>query len=101
MWKSPPAAVVADEQTWRPPRPCARALRLHLGGQLALREEPDAHTPVHHSDAVASNESFIEQGELLRSRLLACIHDAATISRKDQRDVRAWQRTAFKISPHV
>jgi hypothetical protein len=72
-------------------------MRMILGGELELREDADAEKAA--LDApIASNASFIEHGEQIRSRLAAFVHGDGTIGRRDRRDARAWQRQAFRVS---
>jgi hypothetical protein len=72
-------------------------MRTILGGEREMREDADGGEAA--LDApIASNESFIEQGEQIRSRLAAFVHGDASIGRGDRRDARAWQRQAFRVS---
>jgi hypothetical protein len=76
------------------------AMRVILEGELELRKDPDTSVEDARAteDAIASNEGFVGHGERLRDRLVAFVHRAERAARTDLREVRDWQRQAFRIS---
>jgi hypothetical protein len=75
-------------------------MRVILERQLERREDPG--TSVEDTAATeaasASNESFVEHGERLGQGLIAFVHRAEWAPRPYRREIRDWQRQAFRIS---
>jgi hypothetical protein len=74
------------------------ALRSMVNREVQLREETPPSAVADAEASIASNATFIERGEHLRSRLMAFVHGEESIRRAVRREVRRWQNQAFTIS---